>query len=32
MEALSKFGGEFKIYQFTKHGLKTWTVWCVWQN
>jgi D-glycero-alpha-D-manno-heptose-7-phosphate kinase len=27
MEALSKFGGEFKRYQFTKYGLKTWTVW-----
>jgi D-glycero-alpha-D-manno-heptose-7-phosphate kinase len=26
MEALNKFGGEFKRYQFTKHGLKTWTV------
>jgi D-glycero-alpha-D-manno-heptose-7-phosphate kinase len=24
MEALNKFGGEFKRYQFTKYGLKTW--------
>ena len=24
MEVLSKFGGEFKRYQFTKYGLKTW--------
>jgi len=27
MEALSKFGGEFRQYQFTRHGLKTWRVW-----
>jgi len=26
MEALNKFGGEFKRYQFTKYGLKTWGV------
>jgi D-glycero-alpha-D-manno-heptose-7-phosphate kinase len=24
MEALNKFGGKFKRYQFTKYGLKTW--------
>ncbi len=26
MEALHKFGGHCKSYQFTKHGLTTWTV------
>ena len=26
MEALSRFGGEFRWYQFAKHGLKTWSV------
>lgn len=26
IEELSKFGGEFRRYQFTKHGLKTWRV------
>ncbi len=26
MEALIKFGGEFRAYQFTKYGLKTWKV------
>lgn len=25
-EALSKFGGQLRNYQLTKHGLKTWTV------
>jgi len=26
MEALQKFGGEFRKFQFTKHGLETWRV------
>jgi D-glycero-alpha-D-manno-heptose-7-phosphate kinase len=26
MDALSKFGGNFKKYSFTKYGLKTWTI------
>lgn len=26
MESLSKFGGEFKKYQFTKNGLTTWKI------
>jgi D-glycero-alpha-D-manno-heptose-7-phosphate kinase len=26
MDALSKFGGDFKKYSFTKYGLKTWTI------
>ena len=25
METLNKFGGQVKNYQFTKHGLTTWT-------
>jgi len=24
IEALSKFGGEFRRYEFTKYGLRTW--------
>ena len=26
IEALRKFGGEFRRYQFTKYGLETWRV------
>ena len=26
MDALHKFGGDCKSYQFTKHGLTTWTI------
>ena len=26
MEAVKKFGGEFKRYEFTSHGMTSWTI------